>query len=162
MKKTLTVFLLPLALLGCSKKAADPNPTTDPNPSDTHTRVRVTGTDLTGMGAYIKSSFKMDYRSSYPYESTPVDNSITTPDYSFTYDMGVREKKDFVAAEIGFRTVDIYNTARPRPTTHLKVEILVNGKVVQETELNSSLTGRNVRFNPKYLQANLICKLDSI
>jgi hypothetical protein len=155
-KKALAIFLFPLIFLGCAKKAADPTP------SDTHTRVRVTGTDLTGMGAYIKSSFKIDYRLSYPSESTPVDHSITTPDYSFTYDMGMLEKRDYVAAEIGFRAVDISNSTRPRPTTRFKVEILVNGKVIQATELNSSLTGRNVRFNPRYLQANLICKLDSI
>ena len=162
MKKKLLVFTWLLAVSGCSKKAADPVTPVTPTPTNYATQVRVTGTDLAGMGAYVKSSFKMDYRSIFPYASTSVDLSITTASYNQTFDMGLREKGDFVAAEIGFRTVDTRTSVRPRPTTTLKLEILANGRVVRQTELNSSLMGTNVRFDPYYLKANLICKLDSI
>lgn len=159
MKKPLPLLLFLLILSSCAKKEDPSSATPATNPA---VQVRVTGTDLTGMGAYIKASFKMDYRSTFPYESTTVNTAITTPSYAETFSLGTREAKDYVAAEIGFRTVDTRSSVRPGPTTRLKVEILANGKVVRQAELNSSLTGNNVRFAPYYLQGNILCKMDSL
>ena len=132
MKKTyrslalLLVLLLPLLALKCNKDDIV-------RANQFEVKVRVTGDNLAGLGAEMKAESRLNVLN--PKAGPSLRFSFATS-ASQTYDLGTFGIQDDVTISAAFANATCTGTVQPASNTKLKVELLVNGLVVNVLELS--------------------------
>ncbi len=121
----LLLLLLPLLALKCDKEEV-----VKANQFDV--KVRVTGDNFAGLGAEMKVNSRRNVFNPTPGPS--LSYSFPTS-VNQTYDLGTFGIQDDVTISAAFTNVTCNSTVQPVSNTKLKVELLINGTVLNVVEL---------------------------
>ncbi|MCC2545340.1 hypothetical protein LJY25_02700 [Hymenobacter sp. BT175] len=134
--KKLLLLALAGALASCEKEG----------PATHQVQARVTGTDLSGLGARLNISEVRDINAGRRLKNLVIRSIASRIDT--TYELGTFGPADLVAAEASFGFVTPTGSIRPSAQSSLVVELVADGKVVARTTLNASASGYRVAYDP--------------
>lgn len=150
------LLVLPLLLGSCSKddEAA-------PSTAVQHKiQVRVTGENLSGLGAELHVKSTLNFING-PFVAGPGLHETYATSITRTYDLGTFGKEDIIEAQVMFRNVTKNGAVQPSATSRLKLELIADGVVKENTELNKSASGWKVQYNP-YLVGGADLETDNL
>ena len=122
---SLLLLMLPLLALKCDKEEII-------NANRFDVKVRVTGDNFAGLGAEMKVNSRRNVLNPSPGPSLTYSYPASV---NQTYDLGTFGIQDDVTLNASFTNVTCTSTVQPASNTKLKVELLVNGLVVNVVEL---------------------------
>lgn len=135
------MLLLPLIAVECKKKVVDAN--------QFDVKVRVTGENLGGLGAEIKVESRRSIVNPTPGPSLSYTYATAV---SQTYVLGTFGIQDDATISAFFTNVTCSGAVQPTSNSRLKVELLVNEKVVNVIELSpTSQSTRGFSCSPFWL-----------
>jgi len=120
------LLLLPLVALKCKKEDIV-------NANQFDVKVRVTGENLTGLGAEIKVESRRNVVN--PTAGPSLAHGYTVS-VNQTYDLGTFGVQDDVTISAFFTNVTCSSSVQPASNSKLKVELLINGWVANTIELS--------------------------
>ncbi|WP_035561178.1 hypothetical protein [Hymenobacter sp. IS2118] len=142
----LLLLLLPLLALKCDKEDV-----IKANQFDV--KVRVTGDNLFGLGAEMKVESRRNVLN--PKAGPSLSKAFSTS-INQTYDLGTFGIQDDVTISALFRQVTCNSMVQPVANTKLKVELLVNGVVLNVVELTpASKNTSGFSCNPFWLATTI-------
>ncbi|MDO7874189.1 hypothetical protein Q5H93_05545 [Hymenobacter sp. ASUV-10] len=142
-------WLLLLALPLLSLKCDDDDVI---KPPQFEVTIRVTGTDLYGLGAELTVTSTRNILN--PSAGPALTESFPTS-ISQTYPLGTFGLQDRVEASVAFRNVTCNSTLRPASNSKLLVEVLANGLVVGRAELTPTSSGSSFVCSPYWLSTTV-------
>jgi len=147
MKKRFTLStLLFFILLSCWSYAGSALKETPPLAKHL-VEVRVTGQNLTGLGADLTVRSVLNWKQGY-HPGQGFTQTFTGASINQTYKVGYFEATDYVEAAIAFQQVTRDSAVQPAVGAFLKVEILTDGKVSETTQLDANAKGWKVEYDP--------------
>ena len=135
---TLLILLLPLLALKCKKDDII-------KAKQFEVTVRVTGENLTGLGAEMQVNSRLD---ALNLSAGPSLTYAYATSVSQTYVLGTFELQDDVTAAVAFKNVTCSSALQPASNSKLKVELFANGLLVNVVELTPTSQGDSFACAP--------------
>jgi len=160
--KTLSTIgcLLAVPLLALTGYTRDAGKGAVPAAAKHVVQVRVTGQNITGLGADLQVRTVLNWHQGYnPGHS--FSQTFSTASVSETYDIGRFNDNDYVEASISFKNVTQDGAVRPAPNAFLKVEMITDGEVGEATQLDAKAKGWKVEYDP-HLKATVAVETDKL